>query len=109
MSSRLGDFVVEHQYAVNVNDMETLLERLSHVRQWLTDLGVANYELWQDSDNSGRINEVIAYDSWSHYMRLSQKPLPPKLKEVYDDLSRLIEGGFDKVVTQKWEPIPLSN
>ena len=107
MASKLGGFVVQHQYAVSPNELELLLELLGHVREWLYDLGIANYELWQDSERPGHVNEVIVYDSWSHYMRLNQKTLSPKLKEVYDDLSRLIDGGFESVQTRQWEPLDL--
>ena len=47
------------------------------------------------------------YDSWSHYMRLARRPIPPKIKEVYHDIGELIDGGFESVETRSWQPLDI--
>ncbi len=104
MASRLGPLIVQHTYRVAVADGDQLMKLLAVVDDWAADLGVASMEVWQDTDDPGRFVEVHVYDSWSHYTRVSQKSAPPKMREVYADMERLIEGGLEAIETHVWEP-----
>lgn len=100
---RLGAFVLEHRYTLVQGAREEHLALIAVVKAWFRELGIAHFEVWRNPDHPLQVTEVQGYDSWSHYMRLNQKQLPPKIKEVYHDLGHLIDGGFEAVKTTSWE------
>lgn len=108
MTSRIGDYVLQHRYRVDPNDRDRLLGLLAAIRAYALDLGVAQFEVWQDDDDPWQVTEIHGFDSWSHYRRLSQKQLPSDMEEVYADLERLIEGGMGGIETRTWNAVALA-
>lgn len=102
---RLGGFVLQHRYRIAAGETDRFLGLIAVVRAWLLEMGAAHFECWRGEADPQLITEVQGYDSWSHYLRLNERALPAKIKEVYHDLGELIEGGFDAVQTQTWEPL----
>jgi len=107
MSSRIGAYVLQHRYRVDPNSRERLLGLLSAIREYALDLGVAQFEVWQDDADPWLVTEIHGYDSWSHFQRLSAKHLPSSMENVYADLERLIEGGVAAIETKTWTPMPV--
>ena len=101
---RLGAFVLQHRYRIVAGSYDEFIALIAVVRAWLLELGVAHFEVWRDADDPQSITEVQGYDSWSHYMRVNKRPIPPKVKEVYHDMGQVLEGGFERVQTTTWDP-----
>lgn len=97
--------VVQHRYRVDPLDRPQLLLLLAHVRAYALDLGVASFCAWQDQDDPWMWTELHGYDSWSHYVRLSQKPLDAAMLATYEALAKLQVGGEAAVSTQFWTPV----
>ena len=104
MSSRLGDFIVQHSYRIEAGRDAELLVLLSSIEAWAHDLGVAQFEVWRDVDDATHITEIHSFDSWAHYMRIAKKEPPRSMQTVYTDLDDLIVGGLEAIVTHSWEP-----
>jgi hypothetical protein len=102
--SKLGHFVVQHRYRVDPLNRDRLFELLGAIREHALDLGVASWELWLDADDTWQVAETIGYDSWGHYQRLSQKPVPADMADIYRRLAVLTEGGDNGVQTVQWTP-----
>ena len=100
---RIGTFILQHRYRIDPNDHKKFFALLSEVRAYALDLGVARFEVWQDDEDPWQISELHGYDSWSHYMRLSEKHLPDAMKDVYADFERLVEGGLAGIETRMWQ------
>ncbi len=105
--SRIGDYVLQHRYRVDPSDRAVLLDLLAKIRAYAFDLGVAQFEVWQDDVDPWVVTEIHGYDSWSQYARLSQKHLPAHMEATYADLTRLIEGGLDSIQTTTWNAVDL--
>lgn len=103
----LGGFVVQHSYRVDKGDFETLRELLGEIRGHAEDLGLSGFEVWLDDDETGLISELHGYDSWSHWRRLSEKESPPWMRNVYERLDAIIEGGLGAVQTRSWQAFQL--
>lgn len=101
---RLGAFVLQHRYRLAGGTFDEYLTLIAVVRAWLIELGVAHFEVWRNPDDPREVTEIQAYDSWSHYMRVNGKQVPPKVKEVYHDMEQLLDGGFASVQTTTWQP-----
>ena len=104
MSSRLGEFIVQHSYRIEAGRDDELLALLVSIEEWAHDLGVANFEVWRDVDDSRHITEIHSFDSWAHYVRITKKEPPRAMQTVYSDLDDLIVGGLDAITTHSWEP-----
>lgn len=100
---KLGAFTLQHVYRVRAGTHEEYMSLIAVVRAWMRELGVASFEVWRSPDDPQHYTEIQGYDSWSHYMRLNKKQIPPKIKEVYHDMEQLLEGGFAGVSTTTWE------
>ncbi|GEM_PF-1919825 len=105
--SRLGAFVLQHRYRIRAGEFDQYIELIAQVRDWYVGWGLGQFEVWRDADDPCRITEVQGYDSWSHYMRLNKRALPPKIKEIYHDLEQILEDGFGGVETSTWDPAEL--
>lgn len=104
---RIGEYVLQHRYRVDPNEHERLRVLLADIRAYAIDLGVAQFEVWQDDIDPWAVTEIHGYDSWSHFKRLADKQLPAEMEEVYADLERIIEGGIKGIETHTWTPIAL--
>ncbi len=102
----LGSFVVQHRYTVHRADRDRALALLARVRDYAADLGLAHFEVWVDED-AGQVTELHGYDSWNQYQRLQGKDVPAVMREVYAELERVIEGGWDGVDSRTWQPTDL--
>jgi hypothetical protein len=105
---RIGAYVLQHRYRVAPSDKERLLALLGQVRDYALDLGVAEFEVWQDDTDPWQWTELHGYDSWSHAQRLAKKPMVREMEEVYAALERLIEGGAKGVETVTWTAVDLA-
>jgi hypothetical protein len=107
-ASRIGAYVLQHRYRVDPCHREQLIALFADIRAYALDLGVASFEVWQDDSDPWLVTELHGYDSWSHYRRLTQKPLPAAMEHVYADLERRIEGGVAGIETRTWNPLDVS-
>lgn len=107
MPRPIGAYVLQHRYRVDPNERDRLLALLAAIRDHALDLGIAHFEAWQDDEDPWQITEIHAYDSWSHFQRLSKKELPVWMEDVYRDLERLIEGGMAGIETTAWNSLAL--
>jgi len=99
--------MLQHRYRIVHGELEAFLGLIAVVKAWCHELGGASFECWQDEGDPLAVTEVQGYDSWSHYMRLARRPIPPKIKEVYHDIGELIDGGFESVETRSWQPLDI--
>jgi quinol monooxygenase YgiN len=107
-ADHFGAFVVQHRYRVDPAHRERLLEILAAVREHALALGLAGFEAWQDDEDSWQFTEVHAFDSWNHYRRVAAIPASTDMRPVYDELERLIEGGWRGVETRTWNALDLA-
>ena len=104
-TSRLGGYVVQHRYRVDLALHDRLWPLLAEVRAHALELGVASFEIWRNEADPAQISEVIGYDSWSHCARLAGKELPQRMAEVYRELDALIERSGERTESLRWEPV----
>ncbi len=97
--------VVQHRYRVDPLDRAALLTLLTQVRDHAMDLGIDDFAAWQDEDDPWQWTELHRFDSWSHYQRLTQKPLDQAMLDTYEALARLQVGGASAVETRVWTPV----
>lgn len=100
--------IVQHRYRVDPLDRARLLTLLAVVRDHAVDLGVAQFEVWQDDDDPWQWTELQRFDSWNHFQRLAQKPLDSDMLDTYEALAKLQVGGADGVETRMWTPVLLA-
>ena len=90
------------QQVVQQHVQLALLELLQQVRDHALDLGVAQFAAWQDQNDPWLWTEIQRFDSWNHYLRLTQKALDSQMLQTYEALERLQVG---EVETQVWTPV----
>jgi hypothetical protein len=104
MAGKLGDYIVEYRYRVDPIHRERLLALLGEIRYYVLDLGLSAFEVWGQEEDTWTVIELHAYDSWSHFQRVAQKPTPPEIDKIYGELDRLIEGGLPATQRVTWAP-----
>ncbi len=107
MAGKLGDYIVEYRYRVDPIHRERLLTLLGEIRYYVLDLGLSAFEVWTQEEDPWTVIELHAYDSWSHFQRVAQKPSEPEMDKVYSELDRLIEGGLAATQRVTWAPMSL--
>jgi hypothetical protein len=89
----MADYYVTHTFEIWSNKREKFLELIRVFRKNCDDLGCASYEVIEDDEKSGHFTEIIGFDSYSHYIRLSKKHPLREVEAAYKELLLTIVDG----------------
>jgi len=92
-------YLVCNTYRIRSQCVEEFTATISEMAQLGEDLGASYFEVWQDDDEPLRYVEMMGFESWSHYQRLSQIPWSNRMQDLMKVLDRCIEGGLDAMET----------
>jgi hypothetical protein len=109
LESRLGALIVQHRYRIDRGDWERFREMMAVFREYMVDVGVAHFEVWQDEKDPLLFVETVGYDSWSHFKQIEAKEPPPSVCELYESFGRLVIDGYGAVETHSWLPFDLGD
>ncbi len=95
---------MEFRYRVAPSDRPEFLLLLAQFRDYVFDVGLAGFQVWSDEDDPAQIVEWHAYDSWSHFQRVSQKETPDDVMRLYAKMDKYVEGGLKSVTSRQYTP-----
>lgn len=90
-------YVVMQIYRIKDQYKERYLEAIKKVVQAGVDIGAVFHEVYEDDDRPGQFIEMMGFDSWTHYKRLSLKPPTTEMASIFKEMDEWIEGGLDNI------------
>lgn len=87
-------FIVSQTYRIKERFREEYLEAIAAIVRSGMDLGCVFFYVWENDDLKNEFTEVMGFDSWSHYARLSSIPPTRKVEEIAKKMEEWIEEGI---------------